>query len=48
MMRDARMFTIGGGVARVLRSQVASQILGWKLPQARDGYSAASDRIAAE
>ncbi|MEM7683250.1 MAG: 3-sulfinopropanoyl-CoA desulfinase [Pseudomonadota bacterium] len=39
MVRDARMFTIGGGTAQVLRTQVASDILGQKLPQTRDGYS---------
>jgi len=38
MARDARMFTIGGGTAQVLRTQVASKILGMKLPQTRDGY----------
>ena len=38
MVRDARMFTIGGGTAQVLRTQVASDILGQKLPQTRDGY----------
>jgi alkylation response protein AidB-like acyl-CoA dehydrogenase len=38
MVRDARMFTIGGGTAQVLRTQVASEILGRKLPQTRDGY----------
>jgi hypothetical protein len=32
------MFTIGGGTAQVLRTQVAGAILGRKLPQARDGY----------
>ena len=40
MVRDARMFTIGGGTAQVLRTQVASDILGRKLPQTRDGYGA--------
>ncbi|MEL6998262.1 MAG: 3-sulfinopropanoyl-CoA desulfinase [Pseudomonadota bacterium] len=40
MVRDARMFTIGGGTAQVLRTQVASDILGQKLPQTRDGYLA--------
>ena len=40
MVRDARMFTIGGGTAQVLRTQVASTILGQKLPQTRDGYGA--------
>ena len=38
MVRDARMFTIGGGTAQILRTLVASQILGRKLPQTRDGY----------
>ena len=38
MVRDARMFTIGGGTAQVLRTQVAGAILGMKLPQKRDGY----------
>lgn len=37
MYRDVRMFTIGGGTAQVLRTLVASKILGWKLPQTRDG-----------
>lgn len=38
MVRDARMFTIGGGTAQILRTVVASRILGRKLPQTRDGY----------
>ncbi len=38
MCRDARMFTIGGGTAQVLRNLVASKILSRKLPQTRDGY----------
>jgi hypothetical protein len=38
MVRDARMFTIGGGTAQVLRTQVAGAILGRKLPQTREGY----------
>jgi alkylation response protein AidB-like acyl-CoA dehydrogenase len=38
MLRDVRMFTIGGGTAQVLRTLVASKMLGWKLPQTRDGY----------
>lgn len=37
-VRDARMFTIAGGTAQILRTQVASAILGMKLPQTRDGY----------
>ncbi len=40
IQRDARMFTIGGGTAQVLRTMVASRILERKLPQTRDGYSA--------
>ena len=49
MARDVRMFTIGGGTAQVLRTLVASKMLGWKLPQRRDGYiGAASMRDAAE
>ena len=38
MVRDARMFTIGGGTAQILRTVIASQILGIKLPQTRDGH----------
>ncbi|MCB2102122.1 MAG: acyl-CoA dehydrogenase family protein [Rhodobacterales bacterium] len=38
MVRDARMFTIGGGTAQVLRTVVAGKILNRKLPQTRDGY----------
>ena len=34
-----RMFTIGGGTAQILRTVVASRILGRKLPQTRDGFS---------
>jgi alkylation response protein AidB-like acyl-CoA dehydrogenase len=37
MVRDARMFTISGGTAQVLRTQIASRILGRKLPQTRGG-----------
>jgi hypothetical protein len=37
-LRDARMFAIAGGTAQVLRTQVAEQILGRKLPQTRDGF----------
>jgi alkylation response protein AidB-like acyl-CoA dehydrogenase len=33
MVRDARMFTIGGGTAQILRTVVASRLLGRKLPQ---------------
>lgn len=38
MVRDSRMFTIGGGTAQMLRNQVASSVLGMKLPQTRDGW----------
>jgi alkylation response protein AidB-like acyl-CoA dehydrogenase len=38
MVRDARMFTIGGGTAQILRTVVASKILHRRLPQTRDGY----------
>ena len=38
MVRDARMFMIGGGTAQILRTLVASRLLGRKLPQTRDGY----------
>jgi alkylation response protein AidB-like acyl-CoA dehydrogenase len=49
MARDVRMFTIGGGTAQVLRTLVAAKMLGWKLPQTRDGYAApAASSLAAE
>lgn len=48
MVRDARMFTIGGGTAQVLRTQIASRLLGWKLPQTRDGFLRHAERLAAE
>jgi alkylation response protein AidB-like acyl-CoA dehydrogenase len=38
MVRDARMFSIAGGTAQVLRTLVASRILGTKIPQTRGGY----------
>ena len=46
-VRDARMFAIAGGTAQVLRTQVAEQLLGRKLPQRRDGFLPAP-RLAAE
>ncbi len=47
--RDARMFTIGGGTAQVLRTLVAGKLLGRRLPQTRDGYLPAErPRHAAE
>ena len=54
MARDARMFTIGGGTAQVLRTLVASKILNRKLPQTRDGFTKlaeheiATQKVAAE
>ncbi len=47
MVRDARMFTIGGGTAQILRTVVASQILDRKLPQTRDGYARLAERTKA-
>ena len=38
MYRDVRMFTIGGGTAQILRTQVAGRLLGIKTPQTRDGF----------
>ena len=34
MYRDVRMFTIGGGTAQILRSQIAGSVLGLKAPRA--------------
>jgi alkylation response protein AidB-like acyl-CoA dehydrogenase len=48
MARDVRMFTIGGGTAQVLRTLVASKILGRKLPQTRDGYVKTATATKAE
>jgi 3-sulfinopropanoyl-CoA desulfinase len=48
MVRDARMFTIGGGTAQVLRTQIASRLLGWKLPQTCDGYHEVAAKPAAK
>lgn len=48
MARDVRMFTIGGGTAQVLRTLVASKLLGWKLPQTRGDAAIAPLRAAAE
>ncbi len=44
MVRDARMFTIGGGTAQVLRTLIAGRILGMKTPQTRDGYSKLAEK----
>jgi alkylation response protein AidB-like acyl-CoA dehydrogenase len=45
-VRDARMFTIAGGTAQVLRTLVASRILEMKAPQTRDGYVKAEGKPA--
>ena len=47
MARDARMFTIGGGTAQVLRTLVATKILDRKLPQTRDGFTKLAEREVA-
>ncbi len=47
MVRDARMFTIGGGTAQMLRNQIAGSVLGMKTPQTRDAYAAAAPAIRA-
>ena len=46
MYRDVRMFTIGGGTAQVLRTQIAGKALRIKTPQTRDGYSKIAEREA--
>ena len=38
MYRDVRMFTIGGGTAQILKTQVAGDLLNIKTPQNRNGY----------
>ena len=47
MYRDVRMFTIGGGTAQILRTQIAGSILGIRTPQTRSGYGDAT-RITAD
>jgi alkylation response protein AidB-like acyl-CoA dehydrogenase len=47
MARDARMFTIGGGTAQILRTVVAARLLGRKLPQTRDGQLRLAEAEAA-
>ena len=46
LTRDARMFTIAGGTASILRTQVAFAILGIKTPQTRDEYANLHDKVA--
>ena len=43
-VRDARMFTIAGGTAQILRTQVAGAELGMKIPQTRDGFTKLASR----
>ncbi len=47
MYRDVRMFTIGGGTAQILRTQVAGAALGIKTPQTREGYARLATKHAA-
>lgn len=42
MYRDVRMFTIGGGTAQILKTQVAGSVLDIKTPQARGGHMVSS------
>ena len=48
LARDARMFTIGGGPAQILRTVVASRILEMKLPQTREGFLQMAEREASK
>ncbi len=48
MYRDVRMFTIGGGTAQILRTQVAGSVLGIKTPQTREGYTKLAARTASQ
>ncbi len=40
MYRDVRMFTIGGGTAQILKTQVAGAVLNIRTPQTRGAYLA--------
>ena len=42
------MFTIAGGTAQILRTQVASAVLGIKAVQTRDGHARTAERQAGE
>ena len=44
-VRDARMFTIAGGTAQILRTQVAGVELGMKIPQTREGFSKLAELV---
>lgn len=48
MVRDGRMFTIGGGTAQMLRNLVAGKILEMKTPQTRDGYTRLAEAKVSE
>jgi len=48
MYRDVRMFTIGGGTAQILKTQIAGRLLGIKTPQTREGYLKKAPARAAE
>lgn len=45
-VRDARMFTIAGGTAQMLRTLIASGELNMKIPQTRDGFLKLADENA--
>lgn len=44
MARDARMFSIGGGTAQMLRNLIGARTLGIRAPQTRDGYLRLAER----
>jgi alkylation response protein AidB-like acyl-CoA dehydrogenase len=44
-VRDARMFTIAGGTAQMLRTLIAGGELGMRMPQTRGGYSKMAVRM---
>lgn len=46
LTRDVRMFTIAGGTAQILRTQIAGKILGIRTPQTRDGYAMQFEKAA--
>ncbi len=48
MYRDVRMFTIGGGTAQILRTQIAGSLLDIKTPQTREAYAEQNLPLAAE
>lgn len=48
IVRDARMFTIGGGTAQILRTVIATRLLDRKFPQTRDGYMNLDQPVVSE